>query len=401
MTTERNEKVIPILSLVAGLVLLAIFVYSILPSLSPAVLAAGVVFLFYPLRQEPFIRRFLWLTVLLFAAWVFTALRGVFTPFIIAALLAYLFRRLVDVLERHRIPRWVSSCGIVVLLVGSVVVLIVFFIPILVVQLGNILEIVSQFAKNVVQVIQQGTLSDTLRGYGLPADRLTELISKELPSHIEGILKSILEGAFGIFTGITSIVGSVIDAVIIPFLALYLMKDYWLIMGELRSLLPVSHREAIVDYFEKVDRLLGEYLRGMLVVALIQGTGVTLGLLILGVPDALLLGIVSGILNLIPFVGFYLSMVISAIVTIVGGGGVGMKLLGVLLLYVGLNILENTVVGPRIVGRKVGLHPVLLILALAVFGYMLGFVGLVLAVPATAVLLMTFTLLREKRSHQP
>jgi predicted PurR-regulated permease PerM len=122
-------------------------------------------------------------------------------------------------------------------------------------------------------------------------------------------------------------------------------------------------------------------------VAIIQGTIAAIGLWIIGVKYALVLGIMTGILDFIPYVGLITSLVVSCIVALFSGDPVLVKIAAVVILYLAQKLLEATVLGPKIIGTQVGVHPVLLILCLLVFGYFLGFVGLLIAVPATALIL--------------
>ncbi len=124
-----------------------------------------------------------------------------------------------------------------------------------------------------------------------------------------------------------------------------------------------------------------------MLVALIQGIIAGVALALIGVDYALVLGLMTGVLNFIPYVGLLISLVVSALVAVLSGGAIGAKVISVVVLYLSQKLLEATVLGPKIVGSEVGLHPVALILCLLVFGYFIGFVGLLIAVPATALMM--------------
>ena len=402
-TTDQAESFARLpetIALIAGIALFLLLVYQIIPVLSPFLVLGAILFLLYPSRHHLYIRRIMWLSVFLFVVWFFNSLLGVLTPFIIAFLLAYILNPLVCLFERRSVPRWASSLAIIILLGALVLSLLVMLVPVVLSQSRGILGSISDAMKNGAEFVREGRLTEVLKQYGLPAEQFEDFISNELPARIDAVLKALVEGAFGFLTGVTSIVSHVVDAIIIPFIAFYLLKDFPMIADRLQSLVPVSRRNSVVSSLLKVDELLGKYLRGILLVAMIQAVGVTVGLAIIGVQFPLVLGVMSGILNLIPFVGFYLSLVVAAIVAVISGGSIIAKIIAVAVLYVGLNILENTVLGPKIVGEKLGMHPVLLILSLVVFGYFLGFVGLVIAVPATATILMFWRLRGEDSISQ-
>jgi predicted PurR-regulated permease PerM len=389
MHTQSFGKASETIVLVTGLILLLALIYVILPSLSPFLLLGAILFLLYPARQHLYIRRIMWLAALLFVAWFFSTLVGVLTPFILAFVLAYLFNPVVNYFERWSVRRWITSLVIMFVLLGTIVSVFVLFVPVMVEQFSNIIGNISNFVRVSIEYMRSSDFTASLAQYGIPVERIQQMISQEFPQRLEAILKSVLEGAFGFFSSLTSVIGRVVDAIIIPFVAFYLLKDYPSIIDRVASFIPDARRDTVSRYFGKVDVLLGHYVRGILIVALIQGVCVAVGLTLIGVQNSLVLGIMSGTLSLVPFVGFYSSLVISAIVALLSGGAVVTKVVLVIALYVSLNILENTVLAPRIIGSKVGIHPALLILSLTVFGYFLGFVGLLIAVPVTAVILLT------------
>ena len=137
----------------------------------------------------------------------------------------------------------------------------------------------------------------------------------------------------------------------------------------------------------RIDEIMGRYVRGAVLVAIIQGVISASVLALIGVRYALVLGLMTGVLNFIPYIGLVTSLVVASIVALFSGGPVWTKVLAVVILYLSQKLLEATVLGPKIIGPQVGLHPVVLILCLLLFGYFLGFVGLLIAVPATALLL--------------
>jgi predicted PurR-regulated permease PerM len=137
-----------------------------------------------------------------------------------------------------------------------------------------------------------------------------------------------------------------------------------------------------------VDWVMGRYVRGAVFVALIQGAIAALALWIIGVSSPLVLGLMTGLLDFIPYIGLATSLAVASIVALFSGEPVGTKVLAVVIVYLSQKLLEATVLAPKIIGAQVGLHPVVLILSLLVFGYFLGFLGLLIAVPVTALLLV-------------
>jgi predicted PurR-regulated permease PerM len=275
----------------------------------------------------------------------------------------------------------------VLVLVGVVVCVLLFVLPLAVQQFQGIINAVNVIVQDLAALLKSGKVFEVLSRFGIPVEKARQAITDQLTPRLEMILKSLFEGVFGFVSGISSIVLQLINAIIIPFLIFYILKDFPSIMQRFTTFVPVRTRDRFVARAAKIDFLMGKYFRGAITVAFIQGTISALGLWIIGVNYALVLGIMSGILDFIPYLGLITSLVVASIVAMFSGDPVLPKVIAVVALYLGQKLLEATVLGPKIIGSQVGLHPVLLILSLLVFGYFLGFVGLLIAVPLTALII--------------
>ena len=235
---------------------------------------------------------------------------------------------------------------------------------------------------------------------GIPEESIQKIISQELPQRMEGILKALLEGAFNFLTGISLIVTQLVNIVIIPFVTIYLIIDFPLVQRRIRDFVPSNRREQIEYYQSKIEQLLGKYFRGAIIVAIIQGIIASIVLTILGVNYALVLGLMTAILDFIPYVGLFISLIVSSIVALLSGEPSWLKVIGVVIMYLSQKLFENVYLAPKIIGKSVGIHPVLLIMSLFIFSHFLGFIGLLIAVPVTAAIIMLFALWKEKRLYQ-
>lgn len=374
--------------LIGGIILLLLLVYSIFPLITPFVLLGSILFLMYPLRHQPLSRTVMWLAVVLFILWFSYSLAGVLFPFIVAFLIAYLMNPLLNRLQRWGIARWVSALIIILIVFGAVVTFLVFIMPIAFGQFQGIIDGISGIVGDVMSFIQQRRIFETLAKYGFPIERFQSLLTDKFTPRLETILKSLLEGAFSVVSSVSTLVTHIVNAVIIPFLAFYMMKDFPIIMHRFKMMVPRSRREMIAEYAVKVDTLFGRYLRGAITVAFIHGILASVLLWMSGIRFPLILGIVAGVLSLIPYFGLLTSLCVSLLVALFSGEPVVLKILFVLITFAFLQVLEFSVLSPNILGKQIGLHPVLMILTLLVFGYFLGFVGLLIAVPTTAIVIM-------------
>lgn len=384
---------------IAGVVLLLALVYVTLPVMSPFVVVGAILFLLYPYRFIPSVRRIMSIGVILFFVWFFSTISSVLVPFVVALLGAYILNPSVSWLERKKIPRWGGSLIILALLLGVIVTSIVLLMPIIFAQFQNILVNISATLQENIGLIKEGKLFDILARYGVPVEPVREFLEKELPQRLESALKPIVEGIFTLLTSITTILTQLLNVVIIPFLMFYLMKDFREIVSYVESLLPEQKRSTVHQFLVNVDGALGQYFRGAILIALIQGTIATTVLTLLNVPYSLVLGIMTALLDFIPYVGLLVSVVVACTVALLGEDPSLGKMIGVIIMYAAMKIFENGFLAPKIIGSRIGVHPVLLILALFVFGYFLGFVGLLIAVPTTAVLAITFRWWREKNQQ--
>lgn len=395
MEQEKFEKSI---ALIAGLVIFLIFIYLIMPALSPAVLFVALLYLFFPFSKNAFLKRLLWVSGLLFAVWLSSSLVPVLAPFIIAFILAYILNPVVNALEARKVPRWLSSVALLVLLIGAVSSFAFFALPLLFSQFQSIISSVSDIITSGLRSVRDGSLVQGMRQLGIPVDSLRESLESEFPKRVELIIRSLLEGAFGFISGISAIVTQLLNVIIIPFVAFYLLKDFPSIKNYALDFIPQRRKAEVLDILGKTDDVLSDYFRGAVVVAIIQGAISTIVLSLLGVKYAVVLGVMTALLDFIPYVGLLMTMIVSVIAALLSGDPVSGKVLGVVIMYLSQKIFENTVLAPKIIGDKIGIHPVILIISLFLFGYYFGFIGLLIAIPTTAVALMLFKIWREKGS---
>ncbi len=377
--------------------LLAALLYTVNAILSPFVVTGAILFLLYPYRSSPLASRLMWLSMMLFACWFLYSLLSLLVPFLVAFLFAYLLNPLVTRMEKRKIPRWLGSAVSVLVLILVVVIGGLFIGPVAFEQFQSIIAGAAHIAAGTMEFFTSGRAYDILARFGIPIEGAQQFVLTQVSPRLEFILKTLFEGIFGFLTGFSSLVVHLLGAIIIPFLIFYLLKDFPAIGHRAALFVPVPRREKFLASVRRSDLILGKYFRGAIIVALIQGTVAGIGLSIIGVEYALILGIMTGILDFIPYVGLITSLVVASLVAAFSGEPAMTKVISVIFLFLAMKLIEGTVLGPRIIGSGVGLHPVLLILCLMVFGYFLGFVGLLIAVPATALMVAAFSEWERRR----
>ena len=361
--------------LAAGVLLIGLLSFAVYPSLSPFVILAGLLFLLYPLRREQVPNRLLWLGVFLFAVWFFSAIIGVLAPFLIAFFLAYILNPLVVVLERRRVPRWLSTLLIMLLLVGAVVAFGLFIVPVALEQFQALTAGAGTLAGDAGRAIESGALVRYLERFGVTGEKAKEVLAQNLTPKLEEMLTRLFAGLFDVVSSVSSVAHQLLNIIIVPFVLFYLLMDFPLVLHRCAMLVPKKSRSRFVQLASRADELMGKYFRGAILVAVIQGTISGIVLWLAGVEYAIVLGLMTAALDFIPYVGLAVSLLVASIVALFSGGAVGTKVLVVVIMYLSQKVFEAAVLGPKILGKHVGLHPVLLILSLLVFGYFMGFLG--------------------------
>jgi predicted PurR-regulated permease PerM len=186
-------------------------------------------------------------------------------------------------------------------------------------------------------------------------------------------------------SGLFNIILVLANLVIIPVAMFYLLRDFDQINTKLLNLIPPRLRDRTVSLVQEIDRVLSSFVRGQLMVALLMGVLYCIGLMICGTPMSLLIGMISGLANLIPYLGLALGFIPAALLTYLQTQEL-MPILGVATVFAVVQALEGMVITPRIVGDNIGLHPVAVIFAVLLGGELFGLVGIIIGVPAVAVI---------------
>jgi predicted PurR-regulated permease PerM len=196
----------------------------------------------------------------------------------------------------------------------------------------------------------------------------------------EVLANGIWRGVLGLGRGLGTVLTLLGYVFLTPILTFYLLRDWLTIVARLRDLIPTTYRARVVAFTTEYDRLLASYMRGQLIAAAAVGVLTWLGFMLLGFPYALLLGVVAGVFNVVPYMGLVASL-IPALIIAIFSNDILWSLGKIGIVFAVVQVLDSAVLGPKIVGESVGLHPVWVILALSVFGFFLGFLGLLIAVP--------------------
>ncbi len=335
---------------------------------------------------RPFALPWLALAVLVFAGWLVYLLGPILTPFLAGALLAYIFDPLVDRLEQRGVSR---TTGTVLVIVFAGLVVFALLLVALPLFQSQFIEL-SQRVPAALDLLQTRLLPWLAQTFGITVEFDLATLRAWLT---EKAAQSGTDWLPTLQTGALAIVGILANLLLIPVVMFYLLKDWDLMIERVATLTPRGWTGAVTRVARTMDEVVGEFLRGQMAVMLALSLYYAIALWAAGLDYALPIGILTGVLSFVPFLGFGLGMILALLVALLqfadwtGVAWVaGIYLVG--------QVLESYVITPRLVGERVGLHPVAVIFALAAFGQLFGFVGVLLAVPLAAVLLVA---LRELR----
>lgn len=355
----------------------------------PLVAIAGLVLL-WPLRERRAVRALLLSGGVLLLLWMVDKVSAVLVPFLSVYLMAYLLNPAMEELcDKRGIPRWVTASAVTVVTVGIFVLFVLILVP-------NITNQVNTLSARLLDTV--GALREWLAASSL-LDRLetADLLNKqEALNQIQGLIQSqtqqIPNAVQRVVQSLGSVLGIVTLTALFPVLLFYTLRDYHAIRDTLIELFPTAGGRR--DYLVEAGSIVGRYLRGQLLICLIAAFNVSLLLFLFDVPFWLLIGLMAGVLNLVPNLGAVVSLVIGGIIAFAFGGWI--KVLVVVIVLLGQGLLEQSVLTPNILSYQVGLHPVLVLFSLLVFGTFLGIFGLFIAVPSMALFVTFYRAYREE-----
>ncbi len=321
-----------------------------------------------------------WMIATVITGWLLYLLAPVLTPFIAAALLAYIGDPLADRLQKFRLPRTLAV-AMVFLITFLVLALLVLLVGPLIRQ-----QIATLFASlpSIISQIEQVWLPGVANFFDLELGDDVGLGAflaqyKDLAGSWGATLLS------SVTTTGSMLAAAVLSLFLIPILTFYLLRDWDSILSHLAALLPSSQRATIVELARQTDEILGAFLRGQLMVMFALAAIYSLGLTLVGLKFAIAIGVVAGLVSFIPYLGFVFGIGIASLTVVLEPNPL-LHLMGVVATFTIAQLFEGSFLTPKLVGDKIGLHPVLIIFAIVAGGQLFGFFGILLALPAAAVL---------------
>jgi predicted PurR-regulated permease PerM len=310
----------------------------------------------------------------------------VLTPFVVAAVLAYALTPLVNKLDdawNGKLPRVIAVLVVELLFIIAILAIALLIVPILAKEIPLLREQLPVLAERM-----NAWLAPLLASFGLnialDVASIKAFVLKYLNANIEDGFTALLSS---LKVGGSMALALIGNAILIPVALFYLLMDWSRFVKRLVELVPLRLRAAYDSFVDEADDVLGQYLRGQLLVMLILAVYFSIGLALFGLDLALPIGVFTGLAIFVPYVGFGVGLALALLAGLLEFASMKAVIM-VAVVYGAGQLIESLYLTPRLVGERIGLHPLAVIFALLAFGQMFGFVGVLIALPASAVLLV-------------
>lgn len=328
-------------------------------------------------------RSLVWLGVAAAAVLLLWLLGPVLTPFAIAAVLAYALHPAVEALAARRVPRLLSVVLVEVVTIVALLALVLLIIPVIAKEVPLLKEQIPLLAERA-----NATLVPWLAQYGIHVSldlaSIKAFVLKTLDANFEDWMSAVLSSAR---IGGSMLLAFVGNAFLMPVALFYLLIDWPHLVERAQSFIPPRLRETALGFFAECDSVLGQYLHGQLLVMAVLAVYFSAALALAGFDLALPLGVFTGLAFFIPYLGFGLGLVLALLAGALQFGN-WYGVLAVAVIYGIGQVGESLVLTPRLVGERIGLNPLAVIFALLAFGHLFGFIGVLIALPVSALLLV-------------
>jgi len=337
----------------------------------------------------------IWLSVFVFFCFAVYTLRSVLMPFVAGIVIGYLLDPWADKFERMGINRTLATILVMLLVIVILVPSILMLVSIIDNQLGHFMKAVPGYLNTLSQKLEPvfAELQDNFPG--LQPEKIREYLKSNMANGLKllgNIFRSVISGGFA-FVNIISLL------LITPVVAFYMLRDWDKFIANVDNLLPKHSKKTIENQAREIDKILAAFIRGQLSVCILLGSFYGIGLYLVGLDLGVLVGFLAGIISFIPYVGSIFGFVVSITIACAQYDTL-LPIIKVISVFVVGQFIEGNFLTPKLVGDSVGLHPVWVMFALLAGGVLLGFLGLMIAVPVAAIIgvLVRHAIINYKKS---
>lgn len=335
--------------------------------------------------------KWFWLSISVIAVVLIYLLSPILTPFMFAAILAYIGDPLVDRLEKWRLSRTLAVVLVFTVFGGLLLLLMLWVIP----MLERQFLVLAHAIPGYIDLVQQRFLPWLQQQTGLELSLETDQIKQSLTAHWKeaggfagNLVSYITRSSF-------VLMGWLANLLLVPVVTFYLLRDWDLFVARIHELLPRRNAPMIGEIAKSSDEVLGAFLRGQLLVMFALAIIYSIGLTIAGLDLAILIGLTAGLLSFVPYMGLIVGIILASIAALLQFQDV-MHLGSVAIVFAVGQTIEGTMLTPMLIGNRIGLHPITVIFAVLAGGQLFGFFGILLALPMAAVIAVILRYFHQK-----
>lgn len=339
---------------------------------------------------------------ILVVIYLLDVLKGVLLPFLVACLICYILEPVVKWNMRwmHLRSRFLPVVATLLETVAVLMLFCWFFIPYIVKECQQMTEVVRAYAS---EQIHLPYISESIHRFileNVDFNRLARMLSRE---EWIALIRNTVASSWNFLTSGVAFIASIVSWMVVILYVLFIMLDYERLMLSFRQLVPHNHRRRVYRITSDIKHTMSRYFRGQFLIAAIVGILFALGFMMIGLPMGVVLGLFIGVLNLVPYLQL-ISLPITALLCLVWTAGTGGDFWVIfwesMAVYVVVQCIQDLVLTPRVMGKAMGLNPAIILLALSVWGSLLGFMGLIIALPLTTLILSYYNQYVVERSQQ-
>lgn len=331
---------------------------------------------------------------LLATLYLLTILKGVLLPFLVACLIAYMLEPIVKWNQKwmHTNNRFVPVMTTLIetcIVIGGFCAI---FFPYLISECAHMTEMVKTYATKQIDI---PFISESIHQFirdNIDFNQLSKLLSQE---QWEKLIKTSISSSWSFLSSSLAFLFGVISWLVVILYVIFIMLDYEKLTLSFRQLVPHSHRRRVFRIFDDIKNAMNRYFRGQFLIAFIVGVLFSIGFVIIGLPMGVVLGLFIGMLNMVPYLQL-ISLPITALLclvwTVSTGGDFWLIFWESMAVYVIVQCIQDLILTPKIMGKAMGLNPAIILLSLSIWGSLLGFMGLIIALPLTTLVLSYYNL---------
>lgn len=326
--------------------------------------------------------------IVIASLWLLNILKGVLLPFLVACLIAYMLEPIVgwNMKWMHCKKRFLPVILTLIEVIGIAALACMIMIPYLIDETKQMAQLITEYASNQIRIPY---ISDQIHRFirdNIDFNQLSRYLTRD--QWVE-LVKGGLTKSWSFLSNGVAILLALLSWLIVILYVIFIMLDYERLMLSFRQLVPYRHRHRVFHIFNDIRSAMNRYFRGQFLIAMLVGILFAIGFVIIGLPMGIVFGLFIGILNLVPYLQL-ISLPVAAILCLVGAAGGAdfwMLFWECMAVYVVVQCIQDLILTPKIMGHAMGLNPAIILLSLSVWGALLGFLGLIIALPLTTLLL--------------